>query len=167
MLHEFKFNPIAGGLLLYPILGYVIANIEIKRCYRVCIYILGIFALLLHCVGTIYLSPEYGINRLFKGYVNFPCVFYSVSVFLFCKCTDWSFLSKDDCLTAFFIKFIKQNSLGVYLIHGYFVYYIVPYLHIDNRSIFYRTIGALLIVFICAFISHLIRKIPIVKRSLG
>lgn len=161
--HNIQF-PLSGGFILYVILGYVLANIDLNKNIRGILYVLGLSGLFLHFYMTIVLSANSKyINTLFKGYMNFPCVFYSCSIFIFCKYTDFTELVNKKYIFYIF-NLVKKNSLGVYLIHGIFVYTICQkFLHINTCSILYRTIGAILIVFACCIISYFIKKIPIVR----
>lgn len=151
-------SPISSGYIIYILLGYYLGNIELARKTRVLIYGLGGGSLLLHCVGTILLSPEGGaINGLFKGYLNFPCVLYSVSVFVFCKYTNWDFLY-NRAWVAQTLNLIKSSSLGVYLIHIYFVRIALWHLHISQSSWTFRTLGCLVIFTLCVVIVQLTKK---------
>lgn len=162
--HAIQF-PVAGGYVMYLLLGYVFGNVEIEKRVRWGIYFAGIVGLFLHCYMTIRLSPAGSpISQMYKGYLNFPCVLYSVSIFVFCRYASWGWLYENKILN-FLMKLVKDNSLGVYLIHGYFVYYIAPGI-VDTKSILYRTFGALLIVLMCACISKLIKKMPLIRNIL-
>ena len=171
-LLNIKINPLlrfpmesAGGYIIYLLLGYLLGNIEIKKEKRICIYYFGVLGLFLHCYMTIILSPPgVPINCLFKGYLNFPCIFYSISIFVFCRYTDWNFLCKNH-LISYLFNLIRDSSLGIYLLHVAFVYYICPYF-INTTSIIYRTIGAVCIVLITAYIVYLLKKIPLLKRTI-
>ena len=128
-------------------------------------YFVGILGLFLHCYMTIILSPSgEPINCLFKGYLNFPCLFYAISIFVFCKYTDWRFLYKYHFINYLF-KLIRDSSLGIYLLHAIFVYYICPYF-INTTSIIYRTFGAICIVIVTAWLTYILKRIPLLKNTL-
>ena len=59
---------------------------------------------------------------------------------------------------------VRDSSLGVYLIHGWFVYYVVPALGVNNASIIYRTIGAMVIVVISVLCTRVLKRVPILKH---
>ena len=156
--------PIAGGYVLYLLLGFLAGHYHIKRCYRILIYIAGLVGLLLHCCMTIILSPDgMPINGLYKGYLNFPAVLYSLSVFVFCKYTNWDYLFINR-FTNFCLGKLKQSSLGIYLTHGILVYYLVPYSAIPVSSIIYRTVGAVVIILLCSVFTLLLQRIPVVRK---
>lgn len=152
-------SPISGGYILFILLGFLLANSNFQRKYRYFIYTLGILGFFLHWTGTILITPvEEGskINRLFKGYLNFPSVFYSVFIFILIKSCDLSNFSKLPI-----IKIIKNNSLGIYLLHGFILAYIIPKLNIDVSSFSYRLGAPFLIIPICIFISEFLKRFRI------
>ena len=156
--------PIGGGYVLYLLLGYLLGTIDLDRNKRLVIYSLGVFGWALHCVMTIVLSPDGGnINMLFKGYLNFPCVLHSCAIFVYCKYTNWEWIYRRKWVSYAFNK-IKECGLGVYLIHGIFVYYVVPYLGIRTASMVYRTVGALIIVILSVAMTMAIKRIPVLKN---
>lgn len=86
--------PMTGGFVLYIMLGYYLSQYNISKKYRICIYSLGTIGLVLHAGGTYLLSINQGsINPLFKGYLNFPTIFYSVAIFTWFKYHDWNILN--------------------------------------------------------------------------
>lgn len=158
-------TPVSGGQLLFILLGYILGKTDIKKSYRISLYILGLLGLLIHCIGTIYFTPDDGeINKIFKGYRNFPSVFYASAIFIFAKYHDWSFFDKNKiakyCLTK-----IVSCSLGIYLFHHYFVYYKFPKIFSKlgysefAYSELWRSIGPIIIVFILCTLLCLIGKI--------
>lgn len=148
--------PVAGGYIIYLLLGYMLDHHPLRLSARVVLYVCGAIGLFLHCFMTITLSSEQGINPLYKGYLNFPCIFYSTAIFVFVRYTDWNFLLEKQILSRI-LKAICGCSLGVYLIHGWFVYYLVPYLGVNTASLAYRTIGAI-IIFLCSMACTMVIK---------
>ena len=156
--------PIASGYIIFILAGYYFGTVEIQKIWRVLIYLLGLVGLFLHCYMTIKLSPEGApINGLFKGYLNFPCVLYSFAIFIFCKYTSWQWLYKNNLIFKIFSA-LKECSLGIYLIHGFFVYYLVPFWGINTASLYYRIGGAVLIVVSSMLITLMIRKVPYLRN---
>ena len=157
-------SPVGGGYVLYLLLGYVFGKYDISRIKRLCIYVLGVIGFFCHFFGTLLLSPVDHVNDLFKGYLNFPCVLYSVAIFVFFKHNEFSKLFENDIFYRFFCL-IKSCSLPIYLIHGFFVYYIIPSLgFIRTDSTLYRLIGPFAIIFMCIFVTVCIRKIPYANK---
>lgn len=155
-------SPISAGYIIYVLLGYYLGNIQISKRSRHITYSFGIAGLLLHCIGTILCSPDGQINHLFKGYLNFPCVLYSVSIFIFCKYTNWSYIYRYKPL-LYCLKTIAASSLGVYLIHIYFVRASFWTLHIPYASWTFRTLGAIVIFVLCVLIVSFVRRLPLGK----
>lgn len=148
-------TPISGGLLLFPLIGYVLHKIEIPKRWRIILYLVGLSCMICHCVFTIVLTPENGsICRYFKGSQLIPNVLYAASVFVFFKYNS-------DCLFKInpirqFIDFVKPATLGVYLIHIYF-HYAAKDSGIDISSIVYRSYGAIVIFVTCVIVVRIIQ----------
>lgn len=156
--------PIASQYVMYVLIGYVIDNYDIPKKYRICIYVSGLVALLVHIVGTQLLSYEYGyVKQNFKGYLNVPCVVYSVSIFVAFK-----YLNREKVKNVL-VKVTKpfaSATFGIYLIHMYFIMIALEKLNIQKTSIYYRTFGAVLIFVVCAVVVKIIQKIPFIKRCI-
>lgn len=150
---------VGQSYIIYVLLGYLLDKNELNKKYRIIIYILGIIGLLLHIVGTYYLSMKAGmIVRTFKGYCNIPSLMYSVSIFVFVKqiskkITKWKF-----------IEFLARYTFPIYLIHIYFLDFINRVFKLNSFSILYRIGMPILIIPLCILIAWLLRKIPVVKN---
>lgn len=106
-----------SGYSLYIFIGYYIDCYEISSANRKLLYILGIIGLLIHIVGTWELSYSAGeIIQTYKGYLNLPCVMYSIAIYTFFKYhngnTWMEYLYR-------WSKPIAETTLGIYLIHWY------------------------------------------------
>ena len=146
-----------GGYLFYALAGYYIDQYPIRKKFRYIIYILGILGLLVHMGGT-WLASYYtgNINSTFKGYLNMPCVMYSVSIFVLFKYIDTSkFIDRLHRVT----KFFADSSFGVYLMHWFIIDIFLRNSTVDYRNIFYRLFGG-----IGVFLTKLIHKIPVLER---
>ena len=76
----------AGGYLMYVLWGYVLSRISLSRKHRLILYALALGGLLLHILGTYALSMNAGkIIQTYKGYLNVPCILYSIGIFIFFK----------------------------------------------------------------------------------
>lgn len=140
-------------------LGYLLAYNDISKRYRYLIYILAILGLLLHIFGTYYLSIQAGeVISTYKGYLNVPCVLYSVGVFVFFKYHNFKLLDR--------LKFSRLSSYSfpVYLIHFYVIDFITEFFSINTLNIIYRIFAPFLIISICIIITFLMRKIPVLKN---
>ena len=154
-------TPVSCGFLLYVLLGYYLGNWPPSVRWRLLIYLLGIAGLLLHCLGTILLSPPDKINTLFKNYLNFPCVFYSAAIFLWFRMHDWRQLMQGR--VGRLLSICRNASLGVYLLHIYFIWQVNAILPQSSHAIWFRTLGAVAIFALCVAITTLIQKIPVLR----
>lgn len=119
-------NPIGCAYLLFIFLGYVLGHTKFQKKERILLYILGLIGFLSHIIGThLTTLPDGRINLLFKGYENWPCVLYSAAMFVYFKYSDWTFITRNKTLTLL-LENIVSCSLGIYLLHGYFVYHLLP-----------------------------------------
>jgi len=76
-------TPISAGYLIYPLLGYVLSRVEVRKGWRIAAYGLGIASLILRMVMTYRLSLRAGIiDYAYGTYLNFPCVFQAIAAFL-------------------------------------------------------------------------------------
>lgn len=157
--------PFGNGYVLYVLLGYLLARRKMPANMRVIVYLLAVFGWSLQYFGTTAVSiPAGEIVRTFKGYTNFPAVLQAVGVFTAFRYIHWekAFNGK----TCHFIENVSRYTFGVYLIH----YYIIDKLietGVDNRSLLFRTAGALMIFTVSAMVSWLLSKIPFVRKSIG
>lgn len=105
-----------NGYFIFPLIGYWIDNYYIKKSVRMFIYLLGVVGFGLHFFGTVILSNTGTVNLLFKGYTNFPSVFYSVAIFvLFKYCKNFN----DNIMKL--VNNGGNRTFGIYMIHIYLV----------------------------------------------
>jgi integral membrane protein len=154
-------SPVSAGFLLYALLGYYLGKWPPARRWRLLIYALGMGGLLLHCLGTILLSPPDKVNELFKGYLNFPCVLYAAALFLWARQHDWSWLARGG--VARLLTACRNAALGVYVLHIYFIWQMHEYFPQAKQVIGFRIFGALAIFILCVLIASLIRKLPLLR----
>lgn len=122
---------------------------------------MGVLGLILHAGGTYFLSINQGsINQLLKGYLNFPTIFYSTAIFIGFRYHHWEM----DIKCKRILKKISSASLGIYLIHIYFVDKLPIILHFSNKALEWRTIGVLIVWGICLAIVFVMKKIPLLKN---
>ena len=156
--------PIASGYIIFVLLGYYIDRNEFSCKTRVIVYIAGIVGLFIYIVGTHILSYEQcGINEMFKGYLNVPSILWSVCVFLAFKQ-----IQQKQIVSKFLSKITKPfqgTTFGIYLVH-WFLIDILQKTEINQMSIWYRTIGAIMVFVICAILVKILQKISILSRIL-
>lgn len=155
--------PFCGGYLIYIFLGYFLANTDIKKKYRIVLYFLSLFGLAVHFFGTLWIcEPGQPIDRMFKGYLNIPCVLYSSGIFVFFKYCRFNWLLRF-CSVQTIVK-LSGCSFGIYLMHIYFVRLIPKYTAISPASIYYRTFGAVGIWLVCSLLVLALKRVPVVRK---
>lgn len=157
--------PILGEYLFYVVVGYLLHKITLQKKTRILIYIFSILGLLLHIVGTYYLSSKQGnISSFFKGYTNLPCVIYSVGVFVFIKyLTTKIKIEKSEKI----ILKLQKYTFPIYLMHM-FVFKITSFvllkLNISDNSQLYVILLTLFTIPICILVTFIMRKIPVIRN---
>lgn len=82
--------PIAGGYMIYIMLGHVLDRVELQRRTRYACYFLGVAGCLMSFVGTLLASEgEIGVNVTIKGYTNFQAFLKAIGVFIFLKSLNY------------------------------------------------------------------------------
>lgn len=147
--------------IIYIFAGYIIQNLKFSYSTKLILYFVGIICLMIHFYGTQILTIKYRkIVRLHKGYLNFPCVIYSCSLFLFIK---------ENCYILF--KLINKNNInkiGTLTFGPFFLHMIIKdtydkYFKPNRLSIIYRLFGGIIIFFICLILTYFLKKIPFVN----
>ena len=152
-----------SGYSMYVLIGYYIDQYGIGHKFRCCIYAAGMIGLLVHILGTWKLSYEAGeIVSLYKGYLNLPCVLYSVSIYTFFRYQNekqWLYRLNRG------IKRINGTTLGIYLIHWYLLDFISRNITaINPQSLVYRLAGGGLCFVIAALLTKVLQKVPVIRH---
>lgn len=155
---------VAGGYVMYAVLGYLISTSDLSKRVRLGIYCLAISSLALRYGFTYVSSSQLGVvDRTFFTYMGFTAVFLAMGIFTWFKYHDWSRkpnlekLSKQICA-------ISSCSFGVYLIHRIVLAdFVFRILEVSPLSVPLRTIGPILIYLACLTIVYLVKKIPGLK----
>lgn len=147
--------------IVYVLLGYILNEIKLSRVNKILIYIGALAGLLVHTIGTYYLSIKAGmIIETYKGYENLPCLVYSVGVYVLLQSIA-SKISSEKFWKV--INFISGYTFPIYLMHIY-VWRISTRLGIYSRSLTVRLLMPDLVMVICIIITYFLRKIPIIKH---
>lgn len=153
-----------GGYILFVLLGYLISTQEIKKRYRVIIYVLGILSMIFRYVMTYYWSTKaQNVDRTLFGYIQFHSVFLAAAVFIFVKNIKFNEIIKNNKISKFLSK-ISSCSFGIYLIHQIVMYYETHLLNINIYGWKWRTIGIITTYLISLTIVYILKKIPILKK---
>jgi len=165
-IDDFYSSPVSAGYILYVLIGYYIHVKPLSKKTRVIIYALGIAGVTIFCVGTYMLTPNYGgyetINQTFMGYLNFPCFFYAVAVFVFFKHCKFTKLMQNDTAQRLINK-MHKSTFGIYLVHIFILYLTVGAFHIDIASLSWRIFGSILIFLLSFAFVQCIKRIPLLR----
>ena len=161
------FHVLLDGYIIYAILGFLLANTDVPKKYRIIIYVLAVFGMIYRYVTTYIFSYQDGaINKITWGYMQFHTFILATAVFLFVKNMNLKKIESNKKLTNMIAK-ISSCSFGVYLLHLIVKYYEIQLFNINIRSWEFRTIGVITTYLISLVIVLIIKKIPILKRIVG
>lgn len=151
-----------GGYVMFLLLGYFLTHIKLTKQQAGFVYIFGCFGLILRYVGSLMYSYRSGcINETFYGYSNFPSVVLAAAVFLWFWRRDWFILANSK--SAFILRKISSASFGVYLIHFYWLRFLVDTFTLDMRSWQWRLFGVPAVYLVSLILVLCIKKIPLLK----
>lgn len=155
--------PVVGGLILYIILGYLLATQRIGKKGRSVLYILGLSAGVFRYVYTYVFSiRNQATDTSIKGYIYFHAVFLSVAVFVWAQNVDWGKYLPGWLLGR--LSEISSCSFGIYLIHKIVIYYEKSLTGISTKSLLWRSAFVPVTYLTALVIVWGIRKLPVLKR---
>lgn len=159
------FNAVScGGYVVWILIGYFLAGTDIKKKFRILIYILGLLGFFMYFYLTVQKSFKTGsFDKTYAGYMNIPAIFMGTAVFVFFKYGKWSFIEKHEKAVKF-VRNLSAASFGVYLIHYYFKDFSIRHFGIDPRSTVYRIAGTFIIYGLSVLIVRVIQKIPVIRK---
>jgi len=165
-IDDFYSSPVSAGYILFVLLGYYLHSKPLTKKTRTIIYALGITGFALRCVGTYMLTPDYGgketINQTFMGYLNFPCVFYVVAIFVFFKHCNFTKLIQNNTAQRLINK-LHESTFGIYLVHQFCIYIIAGGLQVNVASLSWRIFGSILIFLLSFAFVQCIKRIPLLR----
>lgn len=152
-----------SGLMIYPIIGYLLATTDFSKVTRYIIYALGIGGAGLRYFMTVFLTKQDGkINQSFFSYTAYYAILLSVAVFVLFKylpINKW-IESKEKLCKA--ISTISSCSFGVYLIH---MFVLRGFASIMETGYWYWRLFFPIIIYIVALvIVFVVKKIPVIKN---
>lgn len=156
--------PVAGGYMLFVVLGYLFSTGKYGRGTRIFAYVLGIFGIAVRYGSTLFLSERRGeLAQDFWGYLNFPSVFLAAAVFLAVRYIPWEKVFKT-AKSQRIVSQIAGAGFGVYLMHM-IVYRILEHLTgLGAHSYLWRFGMPFVIYFICVAAVLIVKKIPVLKH---
>ena len=146
------------NMIIYIFAGYIIQNYKFSNLLKIIIYIIGIFGLIIHIYGTQILTIKYQkISYVHLGYLNFPCVIYSCSLFLFIK-ENSHLLFK--LINKKYINKMSALTFGVFFLHIPIKHTYDIYFKPNQFSLKYRFFGGVILFIDCLILTFIIKKIP-------
>ena len=155
--------PVAGGYILYVILGYLLATTDMTRKTRILFYILGLAGAGIRFGSTILGSSESaGLDQTFWGYMKFPAVFLAVGVFVAAKYGPWDKLENNAKIRRI-VNALAGNGFGVYLMHMIAFRILQDATGLSMESGWWRLVMPFVIYGICVVLVLILKKIPVLK----
>lgn len=153
-----------GGYVVWFLIGYLLANTDINKKFRILIYILGLIGFFMYFYLTVQNSFKTGrFDKTYAGYMNIPAIFMGTAVFVLFKYGKWNFIDKHEKAVRF-VRNLSSASFGVYLIHYYLKDFSIRHFGIDPRSTLYRIVGTFIIYGLSVIIVRVIQKIPVIRK---
>lgn len=154
-----------GGYVIFIILGYLLSTQNITKKYRILIYAGAIIGLIYRFATTFYLSKQAGsVVKTTWGYTSWHAILLTAAVFLIIKNLNFEKIITNSKVRNFITK-MSGCSFGIYLIHKIVMYYEQKILSIDVYSWQWRTIGIFSTYIICLVIVSIIKKLPLLKKT--
>ena len=153
-----------GEYVFMAILGYLLSTEDLKKEYRVLIYLGAVVGLFYRYIVTFILSKNLGeVDKSCWGYHTWNSILLAASVFLIVK----RVAEVHPISNAKIIKLLEMLSsctFGIYLIHRIVIYYEIDWFNINSNSWLWRTIWVVPTYVISLGIVYILKKIPVLKR---
>lgn len=151
-----------SSYMLFVLAGYWMEEYGLSRKARWSLYVAGFFGLILQFVGTWVASWQIGdISQTFKGYFSPFNVLYACAVFAFFQSMNQHQAEVLERISRPF----SSATFGIYMIH-WFILRLLFGLHIfDETSIWFRTIGPVIVFLLCTIIVSVLQHIPLIKKT--
>lgn len=151
------------GYVIFLLLGYLFAHLELSKNQRIVIYILGLVSAFIRYFGTIHYSVLDGkVNKIFFSYLQFHSVLLALAIFVFVKYSV-QHITENRERFAIIMSNLSSCSLGIYLIHILVMSYEQHFFSISASNPYWRFLGAFMTYGVCLIIVFLGKKIPYVK----
>lgn len=159
--------PLSGGrYILFPILGYLLADLELPRWGRYTLYAAGLAAAATRYIVTFVGSTERGETyRLLFDYVSIVSVVLAAAVFVLIKSIDWEPVMRVGFIRAS-VRQITACSLGIYLTHYFLIMWLLPRIGWTPDRIITQTLGTVVVFLLALAIVSVLRLIPGVRKVL-
>lgn len=154
--------PLGSNYLIMTAIGYYFGNYEINKYHQNFIYLLGIISALFMLFMSIWLIPlNYKLSLIPRLYLNLPCIFTAIAIFLFFKYHITTFLKSKSKKFLLFLTKWSSLSFGIYLIQQLWFSLIGSILGSKPHNSFLIFI---IMYFCCVLSVLLIKKIPLIRK---
>ena len=157
--------PIAG-IMLYPVIGYLLFTTDFTRKQRIAIYVAGVAGWLVHLWSLWVMCARTGhISTIYSSYDNICAFTQAAAVFVAFKYIPWDKLTARFPAVDAVITWLSGCTFGVYLVQ-YFVAYSLGLIWpaAFTAGIIYIRFGFFAVYPISLGIVALIKKIPYLNR---
>lgn len=164
--------PVAGGYVMYVVLGYLLAKddgaiLTSQRCKV--LYVVGFAGLAVRYGYTWVMSQQSGmVNTALFDYNFITAILPSAALFVFFKRVRWeniSLLASSGAKRA--VRTLSGLTFGIYLLHNSMLAFLVQMFSLDMSSYFVRLALPFVIFAMCSGISMLLNKIPVARGMVG
>ena len=153
------------GYIGYFLLGYYLDNYEIKKKYRILLYLTGVVGLVSSIIMVMWdCITNYAPMERFWAYTMPGMFFAAVAVFVFFKYRKCQIKIVDG-----FLKKVAKYSLGIYGCHMIFIIYLwmIGFTTFSFHALLSVPVISM-VVFVFSFVTaFLIQKIPILGKYLA
>lgn len=154
---------IVTGYVVFVFMGWLIKNKDYTKKARILIYMSGIFGAALMFFGTYIVSKKSGeTDTLFMDYTSIACLPMSAAVFTAAKYIKWERLFR--IIPEKFIRALSSLSLGIYVTHMLVLFAFDKVAVFAEHPVYYSVFMPFIAYIICAVLSFVIKKIPILKH---
>lgn len=164
ILHINKMNyelfPMMSNLLMYGVLGYLIARKDFFVGYKKIVYGLSVLSFVISFVFLYHGLVSGFSSKLYTTYVSPFLLVISVGIFILFKEVKWESVLSKLRIPPEMVTYISQCSFGVYLVHQLFRRVSDHYQWIITNPYY----GAFLLYLISLIFVIFLKKIPLIKR---
>lgn len=150
-----------SSFMLFVLIGWYLNRCTLPRKQRVWIYLLGAAGFCIHFFGTWAASSQAGtVDSYFKGYFTPFSLLYAAAVF-----TAFRYMSATHSRwLARRLTWFASATFGVYMIHWFLLRAIFGLELFDEKSLWFRVLGPMVVFAACSLIVKGMQRIPGIRK---